>query len=235
MSSVLSFKAHDADVNVISWNRLPSCMLASGSDDGAFSIHDLRFFNNKEGDGKKGDAKVAHFEYHKHPITSTEWSPHESSTLAVSSGDNQLTCRIWDLSLEKDEDQRRFSDRSNIVIVPNCDYLKLTPTKKSEGSCTRLQPNTESSNAPNDANVPNSAFSNFVVIIYLHKMLPGYLDTISKTKSDTLKRLESEIVLTAVFTDYQKILITYYFVYELTTRNNSKKRGRGRPLSHQGK
>ncbi|KAG2323528.1 hypothetical protein Bca52824_016741 [Brassica carinata] len=38
----LSFKAHNADVNVISWNRLASCMLASGSDDGAFSIHDLR-------------------------------------------------------------------------------------------------------------------------------------------------------------------------------------------------
>ncbi|KAI4380750.1 hypothetical protein MLD38_006904 [Melastoma candidum] len=33
-----SFKAHDADVNVISWNRLASCMLASGSDDGTFSI-----------------------------------------------------------------------------------------------------------------------------------------------------------------------------------------------------
>jgi len=34
---------------------------------------------------------VAHFEYHKHPITSIEWSPHEASSLAVSSADNQLT------------------------------------------------------------------------------------------------------------------------------------------------
>jgi len=34
---------------------------------------------------------VAHFEYHKHPITSIEWSAHEASTLAVTSGDNQLT------------------------------------------------------------------------------------------------------------------------------------------------
>ncbi|XP_047331083.1 protein HEAT STRESS TOLERANT DWD 1-like [Impatiens glandulifera] len=89
-------KAHNADVNVISWNRLASCMLASGSDDGTFSIRDLRLL-------KDGDSVVAHFEYHKHPITSIEWSPHEASTLAVSSLDNQLT--IWDLSLEKDEEE----------------------------------------------------------------------------------------------------------------------------------
>ncbi|KAK9086153.1 hypothetical protein Sjap_026564 [Stephania japonica] len=50
-----------------------------------------------------GDSRVAHFEYHKLPITSIEWSPHEPSTLAVSSADNQLT--IWDLSLEKDEEE----------------------------------------------------------------------------------------------------------------------------------
>ncbi|KAL1218337.1 Protein HEAT STRESS TOLERANT DWD 1 [Cardamine amara subsp. amara] len=95
-SPALSFKAHNADVNVISWNRLASCMLASGSDDGTFSIRDLRLI-------KGGDAVVAHFEYHKHPITSIEWSAHEPSTLAVTSGDNQLT--IWDLSLEKDEEE----------------------------------------------------------------------------------------------------------------------------------
>ncbi|KAK9109832.1 hypothetical protein Sjap_017892 [Stephania japonica] len=51
----------------------------------------------------QGDSRVAHFEYHKLPITSIEWSPHEPSTLAVSSADNQLT--IWDLSLEKDEEE----------------------------------------------------------------------------------------------------------------------------------
>lgn len=95
-SPAASIKAHDTDVNVISWNRLASCMLASGSDDGTFSIRDLRLL-------KEGDSVVAHFEYHKHPITSIEWSPHEASTLAVSSADNQLT--IWDLSLERDEEE----------------------------------------------------------------------------------------------------------------------------------
>ncbi|XP_052185853.1 protein HEAT STRESS TOLERANT DWD 1-like [Diospyros lotus] len=95
-SPAASIKAHNADVNVISWNRLASCMLASGCDDGTFSIRDLRLL-------KEGDSVVAHFEYHKHPITSIEWSPHEASTLAVSSSDNQLT--IWDLSLERDEEE----------------------------------------------------------------------------------------------------------------------------------
>ncbi|KAG6467352.1 hypothetical protein ZIOFF_074825 [Zingiber officinale] len=94
-SPALSVKAHNIDVNVISWNRLASCMIASGADDGTFSIRDLRLI--------KGDSLVAHFEYHKQPITSIEWCPHEASTLAVSSADNQLT--IWDLSLERDEEE----------------------------------------------------------------------------------------------------------------------------------
>ncbi|KAI7987621.1 Glutamate-rich WD repeat-containing protein 1 [Camellia lanceoleosa] len=95
-SPAASIKAHNADVNVISWNRLASCMLSSGCDDGTFSIRDLRLL-------KDGDSVVAHFEYHKQPITSIEWSPHEASTLAVASSDNQLT--IWDLSLERDEEE----------------------------------------------------------------------------------------------------------------------------------
>ncbi|KAL5203591.1 hypothetical protein ABZP36_008462 [Zizania latifolia] len=76
-------------------NPLASCMIASGCDDGSFSIRDLRLI--------KDDPLVAHFEYHMHPITSVEWSPHEASTLAVSSADHQLT--IWDLSLEKDAEE----------------------------------------------------------------------------------------------------------------------------------
>lgn len=95
-SPATSFKAHDADVNVISWNRLASCFFASGSDDGSFSVHDLRKL-------KEGESLMAHFTYHKHPITSIEWSPHEDHTLAVSSADHQLT--IWDLSLERDEEE----------------------------------------------------------------------------------------------------------------------------------
>ncbi|KAJ6305492.1 hypothetical protein OIU77_018855 [Salix suchowensis] len=46
-SPAIYFKAHSADVNVISWNRLASVMLASGIDDGTFSIHDLRLLSPK--------------------------------------------------------------------------------------------------------------------------------------------------------------------------------------------
>ncbi|GAA0185528.1 hypothetical protein LIER_32816 [Lithospermum erythrorhizon] len=96
--------SHDADevdeapgVNVISWNRLASQMLAAGRDDGSFSIWDLRQHTDM----------LAHFEYHKHPITSIEWSPHENSKFAVSSSDNQLT--IWDmLSPIHEEEESEF-------------------------------------------------------------------------------------------------------------------------------
>ncbi|CAM6036599.1 unnamed protein product [Sphagnum compactum] len=93
--SAISIKAHDTDVNVISWNRLASCMIASGCDDGTFRIWDLRSL--------KEDAFVAHFKYHTGAITSVEWSPHEASTLSVTSADHQLT--IWDLSLERDAEE----------------------------------------------------------------------------------------------------------------------------------
>nr|CAB3488989.1 unnamed protein product [Digitaria exilis] len=90
----ISIEAHKDDVNVISWNRLASSMIASGSDDGNFSVHDLRSIK---------DPLVAIFKYHKKAITSIEWSPHEASSLAVTSEDHQLT--IWDLSLEKDAEE----------------------------------------------------------------------------------------------------------------------------------
>ena len=44
---------------------------------------------------------LAHFSYHKLPVTSIEWNPHDESMLAVSCADAQLT--IWDLSVEADE------------------------------------------------------------------------------------------------------------------------------------
>ena len=45
---------------------------------------------------------LAHFRYHKGPISSIEWAPHDESVLCMSSRDDQVT--IWDLSVEADED-----------------------------------------------------------------------------------------------------------------------------------
>ncbi|CAN7126190.1 unnamed protein product, partial [Brassica rapa subsp. narinosa] len=93
-------------------------VFASCSVDGIVALWDIRmgkspglsFMAHNEDD--KDKAKVAHFGYHKHPITSIEWSAHESSTLAVSSGDNQLT--IWDLSLKMDEEEFKAQSKEQV-------------------------------------------------------------------------------------------------------------------------
>eukprot|EP00944_MAST-04C_sp_MAST-4C-sp1_P002338 g2338.t1 len=89
-------EAHEKDVNVISWNSLVGFLLASGGDDGAFKVWDLRNF--------KRDTPVAHFKYHLAPITSVEWSPTEDSVIAVSGADDQVS--IWDMSLEEDREEQ---------------------------------------------------------------------------------------------------------------------------------
>ncbi len=50
---------------------------------------------------------LAHFTYHKGPITAIEWAPHDESVLCMSSADNQVT--IWDLSVEADDPQEGAS------------------------------------------------------------------------------------------------------------------------------
>lgn len=50
---------------------------------------------------RKGCTPLAHFTYHRGPITSIEWAPHDESVIALCSADNQLT--VWDLSVEADD------------------------------------------------------------------------------------------------------------------------------------
>lgn len=85
--------AHDADVNVISWNRRDTFLL-SGGDDGAVKVWDLRTFQS--------GCPVATFKHHLAPITSVEWHPTDSTVFCVSGGDDQLT--LWDLAVERDRD-----------------------------------------------------------------------------------------------------------------------------------
>jgi ribosome assembly protein RRB1 len=95
-SSMLAIEgAHSEDVNVISWNPLVGFLLASGSDDGSFKIWDLRKFEK--------ESPVAHFKFHRAPITSIEWSNDEDSVIATSSADH--TCIVWDMSLEEDKEE----------------------------------------------------------------------------------------------------------------------------------
>ncbi|KAI0034153.1 glutamate-rich WD repeat-containing protein [Vararia minispora EC-137] len=94
--------AHDGDVNVISWNRASSYLLLSGGDEGGLKVWDLRNVK-KHGAAGADPTPVAHFTWHKAPITSVEWHPTEDSLFAASGADDQLT--LWDLAVEQDDEE----------------------------------------------------------------------------------------------------------------------------------
>jgi len=81
--------AHDSDINVVSWNKQDP-LIVTGSDDAQLKIWSLK--NIQYGQ------PVARFKHHKSPITSVEWSPHDTTTFMASGEDNQIT--FWDLSME---------------------------------------------------------------------------------------------------------------------------------------
>jgi ribosome assembly protein RRB1 len=101
--------AHSSDVNVLSWNRLVGYMLASGGDDGALRVWDLRTFAGGAGGAAASTTTatsaepVAHFAFHRAPVTSVEWSPYEGSMLATAGADDQVA--VWDLALERDPEE----------------------------------------------------------------------------------------------------------------------------------
>lgn len=96
--AMLSHKiqADGKDVNVVSWNKLVTNLLACGGDDGVLSVWDLRHFS-----GAKPDP-LARFSTHKTPINSVEWHPTDESMLAAS---DDVGTYIYDLSVEEDDAQ----------------------------------------------------------------------------------------------------------------------------------
>jgi ribosome assembly protein RRB1 len=89
----ISVNAHDDDINVLSWNHNVNYLLATGCDDGSFKVWDLRIIRQAQ--------PLANFRFHRGPITSIEWAPHDESMITLSSADNQVS--IWDLSVESDD------------------------------------------------------------------------------------------------------------------------------------
>ena len=67
--------------------------MASGSDEGEFKVWDLRFIQKNN--------SISCINWHKEPITSIDFCPHDSYTVGVACSDNRLS--IWDLSVEKDD------------------------------------------------------------------------------------------------------------------------------------
>ncbi|KAG2229772.1 WD40-repeat-containing domain protein [Thamnidium elegans] len=110
--SAVGIHASNSDINVITWNKKASYLLASGHDDGIFSVWDLRTFKG----GASQPTPVATFKWHNGPITSIEWHPTEESVLAVSGADNQLT--LWDLSVEPDTEQEGRLTNEGVEVPP---------------------------------------------------------------------------------------------------------------------
>eukprot|EP01016_Furgasonia_blochmanni_P047994 TRINITY_DN7107_c0_g1_i1.p1 TRINITY_DN7107_c0_g1~~TRINITY_DN7107_c0_g1_i1.p1 ORF type:complete len:587 (+),score=125.17 TRINITY_DN7107_c0_g1_i1:304-2064(+) len=89
----INIKAHDCDVNVISWNIPKPVLIASGADDGCFKIWDVRYPNKF----------ITEILWHNEPITSIAFQPNDESVVAVASADNRVS--IWDFSVEPDDEE----------------------------------------------------------------------------------------------------------------------------------
>lgn len=59
---------------------------------------------------------VASFKHHTAPITSIEWNPNDSSVLAASGSDDQIS--IWDLAVEKDNTEANTAEGEEEPNVP---------------------------------------------------------------------------------------------------------------------
>ncbi|KAK7680986.1 ribosome biosynthesis protein rrb1 [Cerrena zonata] len=94
----ISVQASNTDVNVISWCSKINHLLASGHDDGTWSVWDLRNFNSPT-----TPSPVANYDFHKSPVTSISFNPLDESIIAVSSEDNTVT--LWDLAVEADDEE----------------------------------------------------------------------------------------------------------------------------------
>ncbi|GKY97180.1 hypothetical protein MPSEU_000676400 [Mayamaea pseudoterrestris] len=100
--------ANGADVNVLSWNRLVSNLLATGGDDGTLSVWDLRHFSKESPD------PLARFTVHKTPITSVEWHPTDESMLAASDDSGAY---VYDLSVEEDATTKDLEIPPQLLFV----------------------------------------------------------------------------------------------------------------------
>lgn len=70
---------------------------------------------------RKDPSPLAHFTYHKSPITSIEWASYDESVLSLSSADNQLT--IWDLSVEADDEAIKNETKDALDFPPQLLFI----------------------------------------------------------------------------------------------------------------
>ena len=108
--------AENCDINVMSWNRLANCMIATGLDDGGLKIWDLRHFDPK---GKTNPKPVAQFTFHRGHVSSVDWSPFDSAMLLSAASDN--TVCVWDLAVERDaeEEAQAMAENESNAEIPD--------------------------------------------------------------------------------------------------------------------
>ncbi|KAL8805188.1 MAG: hypothetical protein Q9223_005531 [Gallowayella weberi] len=111
----VSVQVSEVDVNVISWSRQTTHLLATGADNGQWAVWDLRQWKpSTESAPSAKPTPVASFDFHKEQITSIEWHPTDDSIMAVAAGDNTLT--LWDLAVELDDEESK--DTAGVQDVP---------------------------------------------------------------------------------------------------------------------
>ncbi|KAG5518603.1 hypothetical protein PMAC_003000 [Pneumocystis sp. 'macacae'] len=88
------------DINVISWNKNVSYLMATGADDGNSST----------------PSSIASFTWHSAPITSIEWHPSEKSVISVA--DNSHVS-LWDLSVEIDDEDQITKEIEGLDHIPS--------------------------------------------------------------------------------------------------------------------
>jgi ribosome assembly protein RRB1 len=119
----LTVQVSETDINVMSWSRQTTHLLAAGDDAGAWTVWDLRTWKpSTSATGSTNGATtasvtstpIASFSFHKSPVTSIEWHPTDDSIILVGCADN--TVSLWDLAVELDDEESR--DTQGIQDVP---------------------------------------------------------------------------------------------------------------------
>lgn len=108
----ITVQVSSVDVNVMSWSRLTTHLLATGDDNGVWGVWDLRHW--KGGATIDKPTPIASFAYHQDQITSIEWHPTDDSMVAVAAGDHKVT--LWDLSVEIDDEESK--DTAGVKDMP---------------------------------------------------------------------------------------------------------------------
>src|SRR5204862_327334 len=65
----LTMQISETDVNVLSWSRQTTHLLATGADDGVWAVWDLRQWKPSSGSAPEKQRPIASFNYHKEQMT----------------------------------------------------------------------------------------------------------------------------------------------------------------------